>query len=286
MPTGIDSDYVLPNFLLLGAPKAGTTALAEFFRQHPHICFSRPKETWFFTRRYDRGIEWFASHFDHYRGETAIGEGSAGMLVCSKAPQRIAACIPDARLICVLRNPIERAFSHYYFYLYTGKTKECRPFGDVIRDEDSEIGRDVVEQGKYIQHLRRYEEHFSRDQLDVALYRTLREDPQHLVKQLYDGLGVDSSYTPVTESRHNVTKYPVSDTLYAAIRSGWTAIESHFDRWMPALTDTVRSQVRQWLFAREKPEMKEVDRAYLQTLYEPYNRELEQWLGTDLSHWT
>ena len=64
---------VLPTFLITGAERAGTTALFQFLRQHPNVCFSRPKETWFFNRRYDRGIDWFASHFEHYEGETAVG---------------------------------------------------------------------------------------------------------------------------------------------------------------------------------------------------------------------
>ena len=106
---------ILPNFLVIGAQKAGTTALTKFLRQHPDVCFSRPKETWFFDKRYDRGLEWFASHFEHYNGEQAIGEGTARLLQCEAAPERIANDLGNPRLICILRDPVDRAFSQYHF---------------------------------------------------------------------------------------------------------------------------------------------------------------------------
>jgi len=275
------ADLILPNFLLIGAAKAGTTALSQFLRQHPDVCFSRPKETWFFNRRYDRGVDWFSSHFEHYEGETAIGEGTAGCLACPQAPARIADVLPDAQLIGVLRNPIDRAFSHYY----TGKADADRSFGQVIRDEESEFGRKLVEHGKYIKHLRRYEQHFSRDQIEIVLHRSLRNEPERVMRRLYKVLGVDASFMPDTESRHNVTKYPASRRVYARLRKGWKAVSEQAERWMPGIVDHLRRKAQGWLFSREKPEMREKDREYLRDLYEPYNRELLTYLGEDLSHW-
>ncbi|MBB4062401.1 sulfotransferase domain-containing protein [Salinibacter ruber] len=284
MPEKNCSDTVLPNFLLIGAQKAGTTALSKFLRQHLEICFSRPKETWFFSRNYNRGIEWFASHFEHYEGETAIGEGST-VLSSPEAPERIASHLPNVQLICILRNPIERAFSQYHYYLYTGNVVEIRAFGEVIRDESSEFGRDLIDRGRYIRHLRRYEKYFSRDQIKVVFHRALRNDAQNLLRHLYEVIGVDSSFIPDTKNQSNVTKYPSSRMAYALLRKGWKTVSSSFDRWMPVLADTLRGTAREVLFDREKPEIKDEDRAYLKDLYKPYNRELERWLGTDLSHW-
>lgn len=279
-----DTNLVLPTFLVIGVQKAGTTALSQFLRQHPDVCFSRPKETWFFSRNYNRGIEWFASHFEHYEGETAIGEGST-VLSSPEAPERIASHLPDVQLICALRNPIERAFSQYHYYMYTGNTEEIRGFGEVIRDESSEFGRDLVERGCYIRYLRRYEKYFSRDQIEVVLHQALRKDAQHLLCHLYEVIGVESSFSPDTKSQPNVTKYSSSRTVYALLRKGWSAVSSSFDRWLPALADSLRGTARELLFDREKPEIKDADRAYLKDLYKPYNRKLERWLDTDLSHW-
>lgn len=280
------NDLVLPNFLLVGAEKAGTTALSRFLRQHPDVCFSQPKETWFFNRRYHRGVQWFASHFDHCDGEAAIGEGTARLLQSEEAPERIAKHIPDVQLICVLRNPIERAFSQYHFYLYTGKADPDRSFSEVIRKRDTEFGRDLINQGQYIDHLRRYERTFGRDQINVVLHKNLRQNPRPVVRGLYEALGVDPSYDPDVESQHNVTRYPASRTVYAVLRRTWNTVAAGAERVAPDVVDRLRQFARRLVFDTSKPSMRDEDRAYLQKVYEAPNRELEKWLGKDLSHWT
>jgi len=277
---------VLPTFLIIGAEKAGTTALFQFLRQHPNVCFSRPKETWFFNRRYHRGIGWFASHFEHYDGEAAVGEGTARLLQSEEAPPRIAEHIPEVQLLCVLRNPIERAFSQYHFCLYTGKADPDRSFGELIRERDIEFGRDLINQGQYIDHLRRYEHTFSRDQITVVLHRDLRQDSKAIVQRLYREIGVDASFDPDVESRHNVTKYPASRTAYAVLRRTWHAVFSWAEVYAPGATNQLRQFMRRLLFDTSKPSMSDRDRAYLRRVYERPNRELEEWLGQDLSHWT
>jgi hypothetical protein len=279
------SDLVLPNFLLIGAEKAGTTALSRFLRQHPDVCFSRPKETWFFNRRYDRGIKWFASHFEHWEGETAIGEGTARLLSSQKAPTRIRDHISQVQLICILRNPIDRAFSQYHFYVYTGKVDPDRSFGEVIRDESSEFGRDLIQQGKYIEHLRRYESLFGREQMHVVLHRTFRNGPLQVVEDIYRTLGMDPSFTPNAESDHNVTRYPASRTVYEILRKGWHTVGRRVQQYVPFAVDTLRKTVRRLFFGTEKPEIPDRDRAFLRKKYAGPNQELADWMGRGLPHW-
>lgn len=276
----------LPNFLVIGAQKAGTTALSQFLRQHPDVCFSRPKETWFFDKRYDKGIEWFASHFEHYEGETAIGEGTARLLQSKEAPSRIYHHIPDVQLISILRNPIDRAFSQYHFYVYTGKASPDRSFGEVLRDPESEFGQDMIRQGKYINHLRRYEDVFGKEQLHVYFYDAFRSTPMDVVQSIYERLGVDSSFTPEASSKHNVTQYPASRGAYHLVRKGWQMIRGQAEYYFPQATERLRSQVRSLFFDTEKPTMNERDRSFLQEQYTESNEALEAYLDTDLSHWT
>ena len=275
----------LPNFLLIGAEKCGTTALSRFLQKHPDVCFSQPKETWFFNRRYEKGLEWFASHFDHWDGEKAIGEGTARLLQNQKAPVRIHRHLPDVRLISVLRNPIDRAFSQYHFYVYTGKADPNQSFSDVIRDETSSLGRDIIQQGKYVDHLRRYAEVFDRDQMHVVFHRSMRERPQEIMRGLYEFLDIDPAYSPDTNSQHNVTRYPSSRKMYAYLRSGWNLLPEQVENLVTPVARRLRSTVRSLLFDTEKPTMDDRDRAFLRDVYAEPNRELEKWLDADLSHW-
>lgn len=275
----------LPNFLLVGAEKAGTTALASFLRQHPDICFSEPKETYYFNRKYELGLKWFASHFDHCRDEKAIGEGTVRLLSHPAAPSRISDCLSDVLLICILRNPIDRAFSQYHYYVYSGKATPSQSFSEVIRNEQSDFRNDLINQGKYINHLRKYELYFNDNQMQIVLYQSFRDRPADVVQSIYETLGVDSAFQPETTATHNVTKYPSSRGLYAFVRNVWAPLKTQIESHIPNLADTLRKKVRAWLFDTDKPVMKEADRTYLRELYTPYNDELEQWLGVDLSHW-
>ena len=277
---------ILPNFLVIGAQKAGTTTLTKFLRQHPDVCFSRPKETWFFDKRYGRGLEWFASHFEHYNEEQAIGEGTARLLQCEAAPERIANDLGNPRLICILRDPVDRAFSQYHLYIQTGKADPDKSFSEVIRDEESAFGQDIIRQGCYIDQLERYEDVFGRNQLTVVLHRDLRESPVELVRSLYRTLGVDPQFQPNANQEHNVTSYPRSRAGYAMIRSAWHVVRDHGESRMPGVTDTLRNTVCTALFDTEKPQMSEKDRRFLQNTYQKPNRRLKMWLDADLSHWT
>lgn len=228
---------------------------------------------------------WTLHHFEHYNGEAAIGEGTARLLQSEEAPARIQTHIPQAQLFCILRNPIDRAFSQYHFYLYTGKASPKRSFGEVIRDPESEFGQDIVRQGKYINHLRRYEEIFGKDQLHVYLHETFRRDPIEVVQSIYERLGVDSSFTPEASSKHNVTQYPASRRAYHMFRKGWHMVREQAEHYFPQVTERLRSQLRDFLFNEEKPQIDESDRHFLQKQYAESNKKLEEYLDTSMSNW-
>lgn len=276
---------ILPNFLVIGAEKAGTTALTQFLRQHPNVCFSRPKETFFFNREYERGLDYLASHFNHWNGETAIGEGTVRLLQHAEAPARIHNDLPEAQFICVLRDPVDRAFSQYHYYVYSGSADPDRSFSDVIRDPSSDFGKDLIRGGQYVEHLRRYEALFGREPIHVILYSEFQDAAVSVVKHLYQKIGVDPSYTPETAQKHNVTKYPSSRRMYAILRKSWQSVSHHVEHYMPRVTEKLRRGARQLLFQTDKPTITGDDVQFLKEIYAPLNCELEDWMGRDLSHW-
>lgn len=276
---------ILPNFLICGAQKSGTTALHTYLDQHPDVYMSRPKETWFFDRHYQKGIDWFADHFEGHDGEKAIGEASASTMSDPRAPSRIAQHLPQAKLLFVLRNPVDRAYSQYHFYVYTGKIEPERSFHEVVRDEESEIRRDMIERGNYVRQLERFDEHFDRSRMKVLLHERLREDTMEVVEDVFRFLAVDPSFEPDVTSRHNVTSYPVSLGAYRWVRRTWHWVRGVVDAWFPGVADAVRDLGRGFLFTREQPTMREDVRAYLREMYADANARLEERIGRDLSHW-
>ena len=106
---------ILPNFVGVGARKAGTTWLAECLREHPEIFMSTPKELSYFGKRYrtSRSEEWYLSHFQHAGDYRAVGEYSPSYIRDPDAAKRILEDLGEVKIICALRNPVERFLSDY-----------------------------------------------------------------------------------------------------------------------------------------------------------------------------
>src|SRR5436189_26280 len=128
----------LPDFLILGAQKAGTTALYAYLRWHPQVTGPSFKEVSFFDRHYARGERWYRAHLP-VRRRAVVGEASPSYLFHPLAPERVARMLPEARLIALLRNPVDRAFSHYQHEVALGR--EQLSFEDALAGEFAEPNR-------------------------------------------------------------------------------------------------------------------------------------------------
>jgi hypothetical protein len=250
---------------------------------------SNPKETDFFQHHYDRAWGWFKNCFSPSDEEEIYGEASPGNMIHPKAPRRIARHRPDARLLFVLRNPIDRAYSQHLYSVARGTNDPSKSFSELIRDRDDEWGRRVLELGLYHEQLVRFEKHFPRDQMWVGLFRDLRQDTSAFVDRVLEFLDVDTSVQLETDERHNSTpSYPKSKQMVQVAYAVWNLLEAFLPAPVLDLFGDLRSGVRDFLFHEEegkKPEMQPADRAYLRDYYAEPNRRLEKWLGRDLSHW-
>ena len=284
------SNSVLPTFFLCGAPKAGTTSLYEYCAEHPAVCMSRPKETGFFFEDYGRGIDWFSeSYFSHYQGEEAIGEASAGNMMHQEVAPRIREHCPGARLVFVLRDPVERVWSHYRFDINVGFLPPTTDFSELIRDESSRWREIMVELGMYRNQLENYAEYFEHEQMQVFLFREFVEDTDRVVRHLFEFIGVDPEAEVNTGEVHNETSQLKSATLYRLLYQAWHPLKKTLpERALEALFG-IRSSIRSLFFAsgtQEAPSMKDTDRQHLGEIYNQPNARLEEWLERDLSHWT
>ncbi len=150
----------------------------------------------------------------------AIGETSPAYLAVPDTPELIAKMIPDAKLIMILRNPIERAYSHYLMRRRQGKeTRES--FEECLEAIDLDPMRSYKSRGFYGEQLERYLKEFPIEQLKIFLYEDLLEDPVALVQECCSFLGVDSNFEPDMQEKYNVNppaEEPMSDTAKAMLR--------------------------------------------------------------------
>ncbi|HEC65573.1 MAG TPA: sulfotransferase [bacterium] len=211
----------LPNFLIIGAAKAGTTSLYYYMKQHPQIFMSKIKEVNYFayegpnTKTFlgelavnDFDITTYEEYIDLFkevRNESVIGEASPIYLESLVSADRIRKLLPKAKLLVILRNPIEKAFSDY-----TMAVRNCR---QTLGIEEALVEESHhVQVGFYYDKLKRYFDLFPRNQIKVCLYDDLKRDTLSLVQEIYDYLDVDNDFEPDL-SHKNVGGFPKNKAL-------------------------------------------------------------------------
>jgi hypothetical protein len=182
----------LPTFLVIGAMKAGTTSLSEYLRTHPQVFLPTDKELCFFHSSWQEGFEWYESFFPNDPdGAVAIGEASTEYTRYPHVPDvpaRAASLIPDARLIYVVRHPIERIRSHYQHQALPGV--EIRPLERAVLEDPV-----YVDTSRYAMQIEQYLRHFRRDQLLVITSERLRDDRTATLEEVFRFIGVDPTWT-------------------------------------------------------------------------------------------
>ncbi len=194
---------MLPDFLIIGTQRGGTTSLYKYLVRHPAVGHALTKELRFFDLHYDRGLDWYRSRFpsERHRARAAergvdliVGEASPDYLFYPASPARVAADLPDVRLIVLLRDPVERAFSHYWHQRRRGF--EDLSFEEAVRREPERLasaggGRadaagqggfelhhhSYLARGRYAEQLERWFAHHPRDRFLIERSEDFFEDP-------------------------------------------------------------------------------------------------------------
>ena len=273
------------DFIGLGAQKAGTSWLYTCLYEHPAV-YAPIKEIHFFSRdRYKKGIDWYERHFAKKAVDEIAGEFSTSYLDSKLAPERIAKDASTAKLIAVLRNPVERAYSEYRNAIKAGEIPKKISFRDYLAYRP-----EALERGLYYQQLRRYYTYFSRVQLHVAIYEDSKTDPLQFVKAVYEFLEIDPEFVPKMLKRYvNVERTPrfvFLDRIMHKVAESMRRL--HLDKlvfWVKqsGATDAIR-KINTEPKAIEK--LSEEDRQKLIAYYKNDVRNLSELLNRDLlSEW-
>lgn len=295
---------MMPNFIILGAAKSGTTALYHYLKQHPQIYLSPIKETEFFAfegeelnfqgpkdlpRLSITTLEDYQAQFKDVGDETAIGEASPVYLYSSKAPERIHNYLPDAKLIVILRDPIERAYSQFLMFIRDGR-EPLQNFMQAVDEEDTRIAQNwawgwhYLQLGLYHQQLKRYFERYPQEKIKIYLYEELKSNSAGVLKDIFDYLEVDDTFIPNTSVKHNISGIPQNKLIQS-----WLYEKNIIKKIVkPFLPEKLRKDIFIKLKKKQtlrKPELSSEVRQPLLPFFQEDILRLQELIGKDLSGW-
>ena len=303
----------LPNFFIFGATKSGTSSLYFYLKQHPDVFMSGVKEPHFFgfepgqdvwevRNGENRKNSYVVTDFDAYQklfeagaGAKARGEASVTYIYREGSAERIHAQVPDAKLVAVLRNPVERAYSAY-LHLIREEDEPCATFMEALDAEPKRIAEGWAplyhyqNMGFYGEQLSRFYKRFAPEQIKIFLYEDLEKEPERVIKEIFTFVGVDPTFEPDTKTRHNISGVPQNKLVHQAHRF---LKKPHplKDLGKTLLPASLRSRAKRQLLSRlesqnlRKPPLSPEARARLVGAYRDDIGALQELLGRDLSHW-
>lgn len=296
----------MPNFLIIGAAKSGSTALYSYLNQHPEIYMSPIKEAKFFSyedeaitykgpndlnQGYFTDLKSYQSLFSGVSNEIAVGEASPYYLYIPGSAYRINKHIPNAKLIAILRNPIDRAYSHFRSYII--RNEPIADFNQAILAETERIYNNwsprwyYKQQGFYYKQLKPYFELFDRNQIKIYLYEDFADNMTGVLADIFSFLSVDESFQPHIQKRHNVTNSPRNLFLHHLVSPiGKNKGRNFLQKSLPK---NVYSHVRRRIEnanLRAKPvALSKKSRLKLIDIYKEDIHQLQDLIGQDCLHW-
>jgi hypothetical protein len=270
---------MLPNLIIIGAMRSGTSALARYLGAHPEVFMARVKEVRFFDRYYDRGVDWYEQHFAGARAEKVVGEATPNYMYEECAIARMAQVVPKARLIAILRNPVDRAYSHYWHRRALGR--ETRTFEEIVAaattggpggGAGSQPHQWYLDRSRYLPQLLRVCRFYPREALLVSLFEDLRDAPGPTYAAICRFLEIDDAFVPLSLGRQ-INRFVA-----------WRSVRLR--EWSRGIPGPLARVLARLLVKKEDyPPMDRAMRARLQAYFAEGNAALAAWLGRDLSGW-
>ncbi|MDY7024385.1 MAG: sulfotransferase, partial [Cyanobacteriota bacterium] len=208
------------DFIVIGTQKGGTTSLYYYLAKHPQIMPSLIKEIDFWSIKYQRGLEWYLAHFPPIIAQNIlVGEATPSYLDHCDAAERLFQIFPQTKLIVVLRNPIDRAISHYYQWI--DMNWEFRSIEEAMRFELEKFNvpnfqywnqpNSYIARGVYVEFLKQWLEIFPREQIFVIASEVFYANPTIALEQIFKFLGL-SNYPLAEYQKYNTRSYPNVDS--------------------------------------------------------------------------
>jgi hypothetical protein len=287
---------IWPNFFLVGAAKAGTTSIYEYLSQHPRVFFPAIKEPHFFTHVQPAPEQRFLTEavtkrsaylrlYAHASGHGVIGDASPSYLWHPEVPHRIRDQVPQARIALILRDPVERAYSHYLMDYREGV--QSLPFYEALVADMNRpkkgwgVSYLYYELGLYAEQVRRYFETFPSERVKVLMFHDLQNDPQAVLREMASFLRLDPQPLAQVDTARRYNSYAAPRNQYLRRLAG-----AKFSRMVGQAL--IPHRLGAFIFERfflklaPKPPLDPRARELLCSLYDPELCELERVLGRRL----
>ena len=290
----------LPDFLIIGAAKSGTTTLYQYLCRHPQIFMSTPKEPDFFSvdANYAKGMEWYSSLFSQAKPNQVCGEASTTYSRCQQHPQaaeRIARALPNVKLIYIMRHPIDRAYSFYVHRLKGARHKPELAVADTF-EKTIKQQSEFLDSSYYLEQIEKYQQFFPPESFLFLLLEDLYERPAETLNKILQFINVDPKVDLIQKKavaankRNDHSEWFVRNQLMSPFKAIPGAAQ--VQKLLPSEVRNYAYQIvrklryQQW---REQqylpPPMLSETRNMLLSKYKQPNRELANFLKRDLSHW-
>ena len=297
---------MLPNFIIAGPPKCASTSLHFYLNQHPDIFMSPVKETNFFTRDFEKGLEFYATHFEKAHTEKMIGEATPSYSFLPFAAERIQKTFPDMKIIFCFRNPAERAFSNWLMLWDAGvevddfktalkinlKQLEHISFeglegAGIWNDRVNHLKqgekwvRMYIQAGMYAKMLNNYLGLFPKENIKYIFLDDLKKDFDNTMKSIFNFLGVDENFViPVKEDKNYFYNRKIYRSLNKIIGIKTTRAIA---RMMPTDFKNVFKEKKQTV--KKELFLQDDDRKWLNALYKSDIEQLEKLTEKNLDIW-
>ncbi len=287
----------LPNFFIVGAPKSGTTSLYYYLQKNPQVFMSPVKEPNYFCYQdtieqglyhKEKGVGDWQAYQNLFRNANgshkAIGEASVSYLFYPQVPARIKKVVPEARIIISLRNPVDRAISHYFMEYKLGYVDV--PLADIVFQRTQHRRaklwyQQYVELGLYYDQVKRYLDTFGRDRVKIFVYEELVRDIRQSILELFHFLDLDPVGVPDVDRKYNTYSMPRNKLF--RMMYGQKALRRLGRVLLPEpLIERVKAI---FLSSKKQLPIEPAVREYLEGLYLPEIKKLETLLHKDLSVW-
>jgi len=288
-----------PDFFIVGAPKSGTTSLYNYLTQHPSIFMPMHKEPHFFggwrQSVSERDFQEYLNLFRGVKDNVLVGEASTTYLYLESAAEEINRFQPQAKIIIVLRDPVDRTYSQYWHHVRNGWTSLS--FEEELEEEEKRIREGwrgflpgdqppayYIKSGRYADQVKRFLEVFGSDSVKIYLFEDLIKDAKGVCRDVFEFLGVDPDQPVYIKRVYNVSG-PVRNVLLGRLITGRFRTKEVIKKVVP--TTWLRA-VREWALQRNTgtvPKMDPKTRRRLQQIFREDVLYVQDFTERDLSHW-